>query len=110
MVLWTPGVRKRMATNYYYRLSPATTLLRVTDGFLLNSWEAVENEEKLVVTAGIVSTTNEGQILHSGSGSTSIVTLSGASWSSAPGDTGDGSCDSCQQTTVPQTWVLEKVD
>lgn len=101
-----------MATHYFYRISPATTLLKVTDEFgPINTWEAVENPEKLVVTSGIVETTPQGQTLHSGPPTnTPIVTLSGAGWNSAPGATGAGTCHLCQQTTGPQTWRLERTE
>src|SRR5687768_6406481 len=76
-----------MATSYFYRLSPANTLLRVVDEFgPINTWEAVEHAEKLVVTPGIVSTTADGHILHSGPvDNAPIVTLFGASWNSVDG-------------------------
>lgn len=102
-----------MPTNYHFRLTPAQTLLHVKDEIgPFNTWEAIEHEEKLVVTSGAVDTSqSDRMICNSGpSENLPVVTLLTASFDSREGDEGDATCDLCQQTTGPQRWHLEHVD
>jgi len=99
-------------THYFYRIKPADALLRVTDVLAVpNVWQEIGDSGKLVVSNGIVDTRDDRQILHSGPpDNLQVVTLLGASWQSKPGDTGDGTCQACQNTPSPQHWTLERVE
>ena|SRR5450756_227580 len=95
-----------MSVKLTFVVSPSQGIL-VLENLGSKTWIDTNTARQLLFHGGNVDDHIDGQLICCTdiSLSTPVVTLQGASWDSAAGDTGSASCDSCQDHS-PQLWTL----
>jgi hypothetical protein len=103
------GIMSGMSTTLTIQVSPCGASLDLEHNLLSpDTWTDTNNSNMLIVGSGFVDSSDSTKLIcQSGPPDKfPVVTLLGANWNSQTNDTGDATCDLCQNTPNPQTWLV----
>ena len=102
-----------MSTIYRFHVDPCGADLEVEHNLITpDTWTDKAASDKLIAGSGFVNSSDPSKLscVSGPPDNLSILTLVGASWSSAVGDKGTASCDLCQNTPGAQNWNLYAIE